>query len=134
MSNHLAEYQSIQDQIRVLQERATLLVMEGRAEAVASIKSMIGIYTITAAEIGLVARAPARQRKREKSSNPRPAKYVDPVSGDTWTGQGREPKWLEGQERDAFLVNKPVQAAAPDLIVWPEHLRVAGADPVRGPE
>jgi DNA-binding protein H-NS len=141
--NHIDEYQAIQEQIRVLQERAAQLVQEKRAEAIASIKAMIGIYNLTAADVGLVAKAPPRPpRKRDSRTNaPRPAKYRDPVSGDTWTGQGREPKWIEGQDREPFLMDKPPAppvveqtppAAAPTQ--WPEHLRVAGAHPIRGQE
>lgn len=31
-------------------------------------------------------------------------KYKDPVSGATWTGRGKPPRWIAGQERDRFLV------------------------------
>ncbi|MGN5476311.1 H-NS histone family protein [Cupriavidus basilensis] len=32
-----------------------------------------------------------------------PAKYMDPVTGKTWTGRGRRPRWLEGRE-DAYRI------------------------------
>lgn len=100
--NHLAQYQDIQEQIRVLNERATLLVMEGRAEAIDSIITMMKVYTITAEDIGVTA-APVK-RNRGPSANPRPAKFRDPETGATWTGQGASPKWLEGKNRDEFKI------------------------------
>jgi DNA-binding protein H-NS len=32
------------------------------------------------------------------------AKYRDPNSGQTWTGRGRSPKWLEGKDKKQFLI------------------------------
>lgn len=49
--------------------------------------------------------------KTGKSS--RPAKYRDPVSGETWSGMGKRPFWLRdaedaGKSRDDFLIaNEP---------------------------
>lgn len=33
------------------------------------------------------------------------AKYRDPASGATWTGRGKPPRWIAGQERDQFLIS-----------------------------
>ncbi|WP_438947144.1 H-NS family nucleoid-associated regulatory protein [Trinickia soli] len=32
------------------------------------------------------------------------AKYRDPVSGATWSGMGREPRWIAGKDRTAFAI------------------------------
>ena len=31
-------------------------------------------------------------------------KYRDPESGSTWSGRGKPPKWIAGQDRDNFLI------------------------------
>lgn len=98
----LSEVQEIQRQIAELQSRHALLIMEGRDDAIRTIKTMMADYTIGAADLGLVLKAPPR--KRERAANPRPPKYRDPESGATWTGQGAAPKWLEGQDREAFRI------------------------------
>ena len=33
-------------------------------------------------------------------------KYRDPNSGSTWSGRGKPPKWIAGQNRDQFLIQK----------------------------
>jgi DNA-binding protein H-NS len=33
-----------------------------------------------------------------------PAKYRDTASGKTWSGRGRAPKWLNGKEKEAYLI------------------------------
>ncbi|MCW2858270.1 MAG: histone family protein nucleoid-structuring protein [Marmoricola sp.] len=32
------------------------------------------------------------------------AKYRDNATGQTWTGRGRAPKWLEGKDRNQYLI------------------------------
>ncbi|QYY24189.1 H-NS family nucleoid-associated regulatory protein [Diaphorobacter sp. MNS-0] len=32
------------------------------------------------------------------------AKYRDPLTGASWSGRGRAPKWIEGKNRAEFLV------------------------------
>jgi DNA-binding protein H-NS len=32
------------------------------------------------------------------------AKYRDPLTGASWSGRGRAPKWIEGKSRADFLV------------------------------
>jgi DNA-binding protein H-NS len=31
-------------------------------------------------------------------------KYRNPATGQTWTGRGKAPKWIDGQNRDQFLI------------------------------
>ena len=31
-------------------------------------------------------------------------KYRNPATGETWTGRGKPPKWIQGQSRDSFLI------------------------------
>ena len=33
-----------------------------------------------------------------------PAKYRNPVTGETWTGRGKAPLWIVGKERETFLI------------------------------
>jgi DNA-binding protein H-NS len=31
-------------------------------------------------------------------------KYRNPSTGETWTGRGKAPKWIEGRDRSNFLI------------------------------
>lgn len=35
-----------------------------------------------------------------------PPKYRDPQTGKTWSGRGRIPKWIEGKDRENFLIKE----------------------------
>ena len=41
----------------------------------------------------------ARSGRTGASASPRPAKYRDPETGETWSGRGRVPRWLKAAER-----------------------------------
>ncbi|WP_080411868.1 H-NS histone family protein [Burkholderia ubonensis] len=43
----------------------------------------------------------AQSKKRTKQVPPR---YWNPDTGETWSGRGREPKWIAGKERDQYLI------------------------------
>ena len=35
-----------------------------------------------------------------------PAKFRDPVTGATWSGRGKTPKWMAGKEREQFEIKQ----------------------------
>ncbi|KVP93115.1 hypothetical protein WJ95_05810 [Burkholderia ubonensis] len=65
-----------------------------RQEAVRKIKEWMLEYDISASELSL---GPRRTR-----STTRRSRYWNPVTGATWSGRGRMPDWLVGQDLEAF--------------------------------
>ncbi|MBO7776751.1 H-NS histone family protein [Burkholderia pseudomallei] len=47
-----------------------------------------------------------RLRSPDKRRGPLPPKYRNPMTGETWSGRGRCPKWMAGLPRDEFLVDR----------------------------
>ncbi|WP_232439518.1 H-NS family nucleoid-associated regulatory protein [Burkholderia ubonensis] len=43
----------------------------------------------------------AQSKRRSKAVLP---KYWNPDTGETWSGRGREPKWIAGKERSKYLI------------------------------
>ncbi|TQL81174.1 H-NS histone family protein [Delftia sp. HK171] len=41
-------------------------------------------------------------------------KYRDPRTGKTWSGRGRAPTWIRGQDRVPFLIATAVESSVPD--------------------
>jgi DNA-binding protein H-NS len=46
-----------------------------------------------------------------KERVPVAAKYRNDGTGETWTGRGRSPKWLESKEKDQFLIKQASKTA-----------------------
>ncbi|WDD90746.1 H-NS histone family protein (plasmid) [Burkholderia sp. FERM BP-3421] len=64
----------------------------------------------TILEYGLTARDIFGRRKmngdRDRRYGRVRAKYVNPTTGETWTGRGRPPRWIAGQNFDHFLIGR----------------------------
>jgi DNA-binding protein H-NS len=70
---------------------------------IAEIKQKMLDYGISIADLGL-----ARVGKTGKG-RPRAGvapKYRDTVTGSTWSGRGKPPKWIAGKNREEFLIHK----------------------------
>lgn len=71
------------------------------ASAVAKVRELVAEYGLTAQDV-FPGRGP--KSSASKSVSKVAAKYRDPASGQTWTGRGKAPKWIEGQDRTPFLI------------------------------
>jgi len=60
-------------------------------------------YRLTQQDIFGGARAPKKD-KSEVTKAKVVAKYRDPVSGKEWSGRGLAPRWLQGRDKNAFLI------------------------------
>jgi DNA-binding protein H-NS len=45
-------------------------------------------------------------RKAEEPKAKLPAKYYDPDSGQSWSGRGKPPRWIQGKDPRQFLIQK----------------------------
>lgn len=66
------------------------------ADAVAKVKALVAEHGLTQQDIFGGAK---RGRKASASVAP---KYKDAISGATWSGRGKAPKWIEGKDRSQF--------------------------------
>jgi DNA-binding protein H-NS len=103
-------YASIKAEIAKLEKQAEQARKAEVAGVVARIKQAIAAYGLTAKDLGFAGSASSRvksPRGSEPTARPKAgvARYRDPASGKTWTGQGRPPAWIaDAPDRDAFLI------------------------------
>lgn len=97
--------QSLKD---LLQQREALekAIVEARqneiSAAVSKVREIVAEYGLTAQDI-----FPGRSGKSasaKTSGSKVAAKYRDPATGQTWTGRGKAPKWIEGKDRAQFVI------------------------------
>ena len=94
----MASYKDLQSQIEKLQKQAEQARDKEIATVVAQIRSMMTEYGIQASDLGI-----SSKRKR-KTGTPAAPKFQNPQTGETWTGRGRAPKWIEGKDRTKFAI------------------------------
>ncbi|KMY86654.1 DNA-binding protein H-NS [Candidatus Paraburkholderia calva] len=94
----LAQRESLERQIEEAKAREY-------AEVLTEIKQKMADYGITLQELAGGRGAKVAKASRGGRSGVAP-KYRDPESGSTWSGRGKPPKWIAGQDRDGFLIGK----------------------------
>lgn len=98
----MTTYQEYQAKIAELQKAAETARKNEIAQAKEQIASIMREYGLTMADLGPAVKA----AKPVKPRAPVPMKYRDDVTGQTWTGRGRAPKWLEGRKKEDFLIKQ----------------------------
>lgn len=88
----LAQKEAIEKQIKELRKSE-------RLGAIAKVRELIAEFDLATDEIF------NKGAKGLKGARGKVApKYRDPVSGKTWTGRGRAPRWLDGKNASDFLI------------------------------
>jgi DNA-binding protein H-NS len=80
----LAQKAALEKQIAEAQRAA-------RADAIAKVKALMAEYGLSAADLAGKAPAAPKAEGGKKVA----AKYRDPATGQSWTGRGLKPKWLQ---------------------------------------
>jgi len=85
------ELEQIQQQISALQKKAEEIARQNRSVVIDEIKAKIKAYSLTAKELGLVNKGVSLKSTSLKGSTAA-VKYKQ--GDDTWTGRGKQPKWV----------------------------------------
>jgi DNA-binding protein H-NS len=100
--------ESIQEllaQKATLEKRIAEAQRSAKADAIAKVKALMAEYGLTAADLAGKAPVAAKAEGAKKVA----PKYRDPASGQSWTGRGLKPKWLQaaltsGKSLDDFAI------------------------------
>ena len=76
-----------------------------KASVIAQIKTVVDTYSIPVDELVEALGGLKSKRKGIKAKQ----KFRDPASDATWSGRGKEPAWIKGQNRDDFLIPEDEQ-------------------------
>jgi len=89
----LAQQQALEAQIEEARKSEA-------ADAIAQVRALVADFGLTADEVF--------NNKRPKSSSTAGSKvavkYLDPVTGNTWTGRGKAPLWIADKDRRQYLI------------------------------
>ena len=99
----MANYSELQREIARLMQQAESARKAEVSAVIAEIKAKMAEYGITAADLGSTGRS-----SRAKGMTVA-AKYKNVATGETWTGRGKMPRWLQaevaaGRRKEDFLI------------------------------
>lgn len=109
----MSTYSDVKAQIAKLEKQAAELFKKEVAGVIEKVKALVKEYGLTAADLGFTETASVRRKAAAKTVGV--AKYRDPATGKTWTGQGPTPRFIvegvkAGKTREDFLIQKPAPA------------------------
>lgn len=94
----MSTYQEYTAKIAELQELAEAARKNELAGAKAQIAAIMKQYGLSIDDLK------DTKTKTVKAHSPVAIKYRDDATGETWTGRGRPPRWLEGKDKDQYLI------------------------------
>lgn len=97
------KYKALKAQLDALQERTEAARLAELEAVVAQVRELVAEYGITEDQIF------GRKRTRKAASPTTAAepRYLNPKTGETWSGRGRAPLWIrDAKNRDRFLIAK----------------------------
>lgn len=95
----MSTYKQIQDQIKQLQQQAEELRKKELGKAISQIKSIMSEYGITISDLGMNVK-----KKGIRTRAPLAPKYRNPSTGETWSGRGKAPKWIDQKNKEKYLI------------------------------
>lgn len=91
----LAQKAALEKQTADLEKQLSDARRAERASVIAQIKSLMAEHELTIADLGGKAAAAPKAPRSSQAGRKVPPKYRNPASGETWTGRGLQPKWVQ---------------------------------------
>ncbi|MBN3729514.1 H-NS histone family protein [Burkholderia sp. Tr-20390] len=108
-----SNYLKLSQQMQELANQAAAAREAEVPAVIAQIRELMATYNLTVADLGFTAVEKAARKSRGKAASaaekaPRPPKYHNPKTGETWSGLGRAPTWIkDAKNRNRFLIEQP---------------------------
>ena len=95
----MTSYAKYVEEIAKLQSLAEAARKDEINGAIKQIKELMQLHGVTVEDISSGGRA-----KPAKAKGTVAAQFKNSETGETWTGRGRAPRWLDGKDREAYRI------------------------------
>lgn len=96
----MVSYKELLEQRQALELQIEEARRREMADALAKVRTLVADYALTPEDVF----PPARGARASTSGSKVAPKYRNEATGETWTGRGKPPKWIQGQDREQFLI------------------------------
>lgn len=98
----MATYKELIQQRETLEKEIAEARHRETSDAVSQVRALIAEFGLTQQDIFSSGKS-GRSASVKTGAKVAP-KYRNSATGETWTGRGKAPKWIEGQDRTPFLI------------------------------
>lgn len=96
----MPSYQELIQQRDALEQQIQQARARELNDAVSKVRALVAEFALTAEDIF----PPARAARAGSTGAKVAPKYKNPETGETWTGRGKAPKWIQDQDRSKFAI------------------------------
>jgi DNA-binding protein H-NS len=95
---NMPSYKELLAQREQLDKQIKEAIALEKADGIAKAKLIIEQYGLSASDLF------SRKAGAKSAGGKVAPKYRNPSTGETWTGRGKAPKWIEGRDRSSYLI------------------------------
>lgn len=95
----MSSYKELLKQREALEQQIQEARRSELSQAISQVRALVAEFGLTTEDVFTAGRA------RNASAGTKVApKYRNPATGQTWTGRGKPPKWIENENREKFVI------------------------------
>ena len=95
----MSSYKELVKQREALEQQIQQARQQEMAGAVSQARALVAEFGLTAQDV-----FPSGRARSATSGSKVAPKYRNPATGQTWTGRGKPPRWIQDQNRDQFAI------------------------------
>ena len=97
-------YKELLKQREALEQAIATARAHELSEAITKARELVAEFGLTVQDVFPSGRGASKSGNKASSGNKVAPKYRDPATGQSWTGRGKAPKWIDGQDRARYLI------------------------------
>jgi len=95
----MSSYKELLKQREALEQKINEARRNELSDAVSQVRALVTEFGLTAQDV-----FPAGKARSASAGSKVAPKYRNPATGQTWTGRGKAPKWIQNENREQFAI------------------------------
>lgn len=100
----MTSYKELLKQREALEQQISEARRRELSDAVSQVRSLVAEYGLTAQDVFPAGKAAPKGARSSTAGTKVAPKYRNPATGETWTGRGKAPKWIQNENREKFVI------------------------------
>jgi DNA-binding protein H-NS len=102
----MTTYKELLQQREALERQISEARQRENAQALSQVRALVADFDLTPEDVFPTTKTRASKSGVVKTGSKTKVapKYRNPSTGDTWTGRGKPPRWIQDQDRSQFLI------------------------------
>lgn len=100
----MTSYKELLKQREALEQQINEARHRELSDAVTQVRKLVADYGLTAQDVFPSGKTSGKSGRGSTAGTKVAPKYRDPATGQTWTGRGKAPKWIQNEDRAQFAI------------------------------